>query len=76
VLIVDDVLATGGTMKACVDLVTRLGGDLAGIAVLIELAGLGGRAQGRAASGAFRVALCGAAGSASETPPSKTAHSR
>jgi adenine phosphoribosyltransferase len=45
VLIVDDVLATGGTMKACVDLVTGLGGDLAGIAVLIELAGLNGRAK-------------------------------
>jgi adenine phosphoribosyltransferase len=43
VLIVDDVLATGGTMKACVDLVTSLGGDLAGIAVLIEIAGLKGR---------------------------------
>jgi adenine phosphoribosyltransferase len=45
VLIVDDVLATGGTMKACCDLVDRLGGHLAGIAVLIELAGLNGRAK-------------------------------
>ncbi len=45
VLIVDDLLATGGTMKACCDLVTDLGGDVAGIAVLIELAGLGGRKQ-------------------------------
>ena len=43
VLIVDDVLATGGTMKACVDMVKQLGGDLAGIAVLIELSGLQGR---------------------------------
>src|SRR5688572_22900186 len=43
VLIVDDLLATGGTMKACSDLVNQLGGDLAGAAVLIELAGLGGR---------------------------------
>ncbi len=43
VLIVDDVLATGGTMKACVDMVTQLGGDLVGIAVLIELEGLKGR---------------------------------
>jgi adenine phosphoribosyltransferase len=43
VLIVDDVLATGGTMKACVDLVQMLGGEVAGIAVLIELAGLKGR---------------------------------
>jgi len=45
VLIVDDVLATGGTMKACVDLVEGLGGELAGIAVLIELAALGGKAR-------------------------------
>lgn len=43
VLIVDDLLATGGTMKACCDLVTQLGGTIAGVAVLIELAGLGGR---------------------------------
>src|SRR5271163_24057 len=43
VLIVDDVLATGGTMKACINLVKHLGGELAGIAVLIELAGLNGR---------------------------------
>lgn len=43
VLIVDDVLATGGTMKACVDMVEKLGGELAGIAVLIELEFLNGR---------------------------------
>jgi adenine phosphoribosyltransferase len=43
ILIVDDLLATGGTMKACRDLVTNLGGTIAGVAVLIELAGLGGR---------------------------------
>jgi adenine phosphoribosyltransferase len=43
VLIVDDVLATGGTMKACCELVDHLGGELVGIAVLIELAGLNGR---------------------------------
>jgi adenine phosphoribosyltransferase len=45
VLIVDDVLATGGTMKACCELVDHLGGELAGIAVLIELAGLNGRSR-------------------------------
>jgi adenine phosphoribosyltransferase len=45
VLIVDDVLATGGTMKACCDLVKHLGGQIAGVAVLIELAGLGGQKQ-------------------------------
>ena len=43
VLIVDDLLATGGTMQACCDLVTKLGGKIAGIAVLIELMGLKGR---------------------------------
>jgi adenine phosphoribosyltransferase len=42
VLIVDDVLATGGTMKACCDLVTRLDGHIAGIALLTELVGLAG----------------------------------
>jgi adenine phosphoribosyltransferase len=43
VLIVDDVLATGGTMKACCELVEGLGGDIVGVAVLTELAALGGR---------------------------------
>lgn len=45
VLIVDDVLATGGTMKACCDLVKQLGGELVGVAVLIELSGLNGRSK-------------------------------
>ncbi|MFA5864052.1 MAG: adenine phosphoribosyltransferase [Phycisphaerae bacterium] len=43
VLMVDDLLATGGTMRACCDLVKNLGGDIHGIAVLIELAFLNGR---------------------------------
>jgi len=43
VLVCDDVLATGGTMKASCDLVRQLGGQIAGVAVLIELVGLGGR---------------------------------
>ncbi|MGF1633281.1 MAG: adenine phosphoribosyltransferase [Phycisphaerae bacterium] len=45
VVIVDDVLATGGTMKASVDLVRKLGGDVVGVAVLIELEALDGRRQ-------------------------------
>jgi adenine phosphoribosyltransferase len=43
VLIVDDLLATGGTMKACIDLVEKIGGKVVGLAVLIELMGLKGR---------------------------------
>jgi adenine phosphoribosyltransferase len=43
VLIVDDVLATGGTARASARLVERLGGKVVGIATLIELGFLGGR---------------------------------
>jgi adenine phosphoribosyltransferase len=43
VLIVDDLLATGGTAKAASDLVTRLGGDVRALAFLIELVDLNGR---------------------------------
>jgi adenine phosphoribosyltransferase len=43
VLICDDVLATGGTMKACCDIVEHLGGEIVGVAVLIELVMLGGK---------------------------------
>lgn len=43
VLIVDDLLATGGTAKAAVDLVEKLGGDIIGLAFLIELSFLKGR---------------------------------
>jgi len=45
VLIVDDLLATGGTSKATVDLVKQLGGTVAGVAFLIELLDLHGRAK-------------------------------
>lgn len=43
VLMVDDLLATGGTIKACCDLVKGLGGEIVGIAMLIELGFLDGR---------------------------------
>ncbi|HEY7124807.1 MAG TPA: adenine phosphoribosyltransferase [Ktedonobacterales bacterium] len=43
VLIVDDLLATGGTVGAAVELVERLGGVVAGIAFLVELTFLQGR---------------------------------
>lgn len=43
VLIVDDLLATGGTMAACCELLLSLGADIVGIAVLIELEFLHGR---------------------------------
>ena len=43
VLIVDDVLATGGTVAAAAGLVRRAGGVLAGVSVLLELGFLGGR---------------------------------
>jgi adenine phosphoribosyltransferase len=43
VIIVDDLLATGGTMQATIDLVKQMGGDVAGIAVAIELDFLKGR---------------------------------
>ena len=43
VLIVDDVLATGGTMEATVGLVKKLGGEIAGISFVIELGFLDGR---------------------------------
>lgn len=43
VLIVDDLIATGGTTEAMIRLVESLGGRVAGVVVLIELAGLNGR---------------------------------
>jgi adenine phosphoribosyltransferase len=45
VLVIDDVLATGGTARATVDLVQRSGAQVAGLAVLLELSFLNGRAK-------------------------------
>jgi adenine phosphoribosyltransferase len=45
VLVVDDLLATGGTARATVDLVKQLGGVIEGVAFLIELVALNGRAK-------------------------------
>jgi adenine phosphoribosyltransferase len=45
VLIVDDVLATGGTAEATVSLVRRAGAEIVGVAVILELTLLGGRAR-------------------------------
>ena len=45
VLIVDDLLATGGTAAAAVNLVRQLGGEIVGAAFLVELCGLKGRDQ-------------------------------
>ena len=45
VLLVDDVLATGGTAKAAAGLIRRVGGDLVGLSFLIELNFLNGRSK-------------------------------
>src|SRR5579875_684218 len=45
VVIVDDLLATGGTMQATVQLVRQLGGDIAGLGFAVELDFLKGRAK-------------------------------
>ena len=45
VLIVDDVIATGGTARATAELVERIGGKVVGIACLLELSFLNGRSQ-------------------------------
>jgi adenine phosphoribosyltransferase len=58
VLIVDDVLATGGTAAAALDLVGQAGGTPVGFSFLIELSALGGRA---ALTAAMRAGVGGSA---------------
>ena len=43
VLIVDDLIATGGTTKAMIRMIEKLGGEVAGVLVMMELKGLKGR---------------------------------
>ena len=43
VLIVDDLLATGGTVMGTIELVRRLGGEIAGLSFMVELSALNGR---------------------------------
>ncbi len=43
VMLVDDLLATGGTIRAAAELVEKIGGEIVGMAFLIELGFLGGR---------------------------------
>ncbi len=43
VVVVDDLLATGGTIEAAIKLITKLGGRVVGVAVLVELEHFGGK---------------------------------
>ena len=43
VLVVDDLIATGGTTEAMIKLIESLGGIVVGVVVMMELAGLNGR---------------------------------
>lgn len=45
VVVMDDLLATGGTLSASVHLLRKVGADVVGAATLIELTGLGGRGR-------------------------------
>ena len=56
VLVIDDVLATGGTAAATARLVETLGGRSSGFGVLIEIGGLGGRAAPRRVAASRRLA--------------------
>ncbi|GAB3191623.1 adenine phosphoribosyltransferase [Nesterenkonia suensis] len=55
VLLVDDVLATGGTLAASRQIIAALGGEVVGAAVVLELEELGGRATAGAVHALFRA---------------------
>lgn len=54
VLMVDDLLATGGTMAAACKLIEKIGGKIVGITILIELTGLSGRSK----LGEYKINAC------------------
>ena len=66
-LIVDDLLATGGTVSATIDLVERLGGKVMAVAFLVELTALNGRDR----LGDYEVVSL-----ISSSPAHRTSHSR
>jgi adenine phosphoribosyltransferase len=45
VLVLDDLIATGGTAEAAIRVIEQLGGEIVGVAVVIDLPDLGGRAR-------------------------------
>jgi adenine phosphoribosyltransferase len=57
VLLVDDLIATGGTLEASLRVVQAIGGEIVGVAVVIDLPDLGGRRRIEAL-GHKLVALC------------------
>src|SRR5205814_4440275 len=70
-LIVDDLIATGGTVAGTIELVKQLKGEIVGLALLIELAALKGRDK---LSGYYIATLINYSGSHSRPP--RTAHRR